>query len=107
MNDTPASKTPHTDAAAESIYDRGLTEWVPVELARQLELENTALLAALEAQEEADEARDAYESYGSDRGRVVEEFCDALALVAEETQARAKQLRATALAAAKSEGGAS
>lgn len=33
------SDTPRTEAVMEFIYDRGMTEWVPADLARQLERE--------------------------------------------------------------------
>lgn len=112
MNPAPPahtpSKTPRTDAAAESIYDRGLTEWVPVELARQLELENTALLAALEAQERVDQAEAARIAHLNDdsplpEGAAGDEWfvqMDKLTTEWERLTEEAKALRAAALAKA-------
>ena len=42
------SDTPRTDALMEFIHDRGMTEWVPADLARELERERNQLLVTLE-----------------------------------------------------------
>lgn len=46
---TPEGGTPETDAAAEFIHDRGLTEWVPVEVSASLETRIRAAEAELAA----------------------------------------------------------
>lgn len=47
--DATNTPTPETDAAAEFIHDRGMTEWVPVEVSLSLERRLAAAEAELEA----------------------------------------------------------